>query len=99
MSYFSAVPDGSIQGLLTYNNAVTYGFFGLFLLIAIFTIMFIGTKSVGLKTEKALVTSAFPTFLASVFLSILGVVQGETIAVTAIIVIVGILILALSRNG
>ena len=104
MPYFN-VPNttGTFPELLTYVNHGMYpaghsgaGIFGMFMLLAIFLIGFISMKDYA--TEKAFTASAFITAVASYMLAILGIVGGEMIVTTTVILLVSVFFLHRSGN-
>jgi hypothetical protein len=71
------------EGLLTYNNTVTDGMFGLFLIIGIFLVAFGATGQY--RKEVSFTFASFITLVSAVLLSGLGVVGGHIVVICAVV--------------
>lgn len=78
----------SILSPLTYANSITNQWFGIFIVIFIFMVSFIGLKSY--RTESALLTASVITFICTVLLIPLGIVTPIALGVTIVMILVGL---------
>jgi len=70
------------EGLMQYNNIVTDGMFGLFLIVGIFLISFGATGQY--RKEVSFAFASFITLISAVLLSGLGVVGGHIVVIAAV---------------
>lgn len=65
----------SIQKLMQFDNTITGGMFGIVLLIALWFVSFLG---LGLyPKERSIMVASFITFLASILLAVIGIIDGR----------------------
>lgn len=86
--------------LLTYSNTVTNNLFSIFILVAIFLVLFINMKTRGFQTEKALVSSAFSITLVSYIMMLIpNLISPEITVIMTMITAVSVLLLYKSGGG
>jgi len=66
----------SLSGLLQHANSLVNGLFGTFILVALFIISLISTKRY--STENSLAYASFFTFIASIFLRFMQLINDVT---------------------
>ena len=70
-------------GMMEYNNTVTDGMFGLWIIIGVWMVMFLATAN--RPKPVSLTFASFVTLVVSVLLSGLGIVSGDIVVVMAIL--------------
>lgn len=85
------ITSGNLIDLITYGNTVTGDVLGIIFLLIIFFVMFISMKRY--PTEKAFVGAAFTTAISSYLFNILGVLSGNIVSATTVILLAAIALL------
>jgi len=75
----------SFPGLMEYNNTLTDGMFGLWIIIGVWMVMFMATAN--RPKEVSLTFASFVACVVTVLLSALGIVSGDVVVVMAIITV------------
>lgn len=70
---------------MEYNNTVTDGMFGLWIIIGVWMVMFLATAN--RPKPVSLTFASFVTCVVTVLLSALGIVSGDVVVVMAILTI------------
>jgi len=73
----------NFQDLMVYNNGVTDGLYGLFLLAGVFLICFAATGQY--RKEVSFAFASFIALITAVFLSTMGVVGGHIVVICAVL--------------
>lgn len=72
-------------GLMEYNNTVTDGMFGLWIIIAVWMVMFLSTAN--RPKPVSLTFASFVACVVTVLLSLIGLVSGDVVAIMTIITV------------
>lgn len=72
----------SFPALLEYNNTITDGIYGLFLLVGIMLISFVATGQY--RKEVSFAFASFIGLVSSVFLSAMGLLGGHIVVICAV---------------
>lgn len=93
MTYFPQINNTGIEALIQYPNAVTNGVFGVAVIVVFFIVLFLGIKSRGYETEKALAGSGFPAAVVSYVMVAAGFLSAEVSIIMTVIAVIALVFL------
>ena len=91
MTYITPENLSDIGLVLQYiNNTSTAGYFGVGILIALYSILFLNLKQKGELVEDCLIVSGWVTVISSIFLYLMGLIQDRDLFICIALLVISL---------